>query len=59
MNFEKNYAKISEKFTKIVLECPRTEMAGMERVCDVIIGVFEDGRRPIPQTALFCQSSRQ
>ncbi len=28
-------------------------MEGMERVCDVIIGVFEDDRRPIPQSALF------
>jgi len=26
-------------------------MEGMERVFDVIIGVFEDDRRPIPQTA--------
>ncbi len=28
-----------------------TEMEGMERVFDVIIGVFEDDRRTIPQTA--------
>ena len=38
--------------TKAFLECSRTKIGGMELVCDVIIGVFKDDRRPIPQTAL-------
>ena len=38
--------KISEGFTKMFLECPRTEMERTQRVSDVIIGVFEDDRRP-------------
>ncbi len=44
--------RVSKGFTKTFLEYPRTEMEGMDRVFDIIIGVFKDDRRRIPLTAL-------
>ncbi len=43
--------KISEGFTKTFLNGCALKWKGMERVFDVIIGVYEDDRSSIPQTA--------